>query len=116
MSWDAVHFVSADGTWSNDLPPRQEHETYVVGMGNGLQTVTLFEDRNQAVAMFEEWRRKPCEDIKLYLDGVLQPGGRLPIETVDGLTFSGANAPVAPVVHAASVVKFSRVGCGYVVQ
>lgn len=51
------------------------HSVYV--MQGGIEYLNSYQDPAHAAADFEEWRRQPLENIRLTLDGVEQPGGRL---------------------------------------
>lgn len=53
------------------------HSVYV--MQGGIEYLYSYQDPAHAAADFEEWRRQPLENIRLTLDGVEQPGGRLPL-------------------------------------
>jgi len=53
------------------------HSVYV--MQGGIEYLYTYKNPAHAQADFEEWRREPLENIKLSLDGVEQPGGRLPL-------------------------------------
>jgi hypothetical protein len=53
------------------------HSVYV--MQGGVEYLYIYKDAAHAQSDFEEWRREPLDKIKLTLDGVEQPGGRLPL-------------------------------------
>jgi hypothetical protein len=45
----------------------------------GLEYLYIYMDAAHARADFENWRREPLEKITLSLDGIEQPGGRVPL-------------------------------------
>jgi len=53
------------------------HRVYV--MQGGIEYLYIYQDAAHAQADFDEWRREPLEKITLNLDGIEQPGGRLPL-------------------------------------
>ncbi len=82
MSIDHFHFVKGEAitelkTDEEIEAKKRDHTIYV--MWGGIEHVYIFEDKTQAVETFEQWRREPCEEIRLTLDGIRQPGGRLPV-------------------------------------
>jgi len=48
-------------------------------MANGVEHLYIFDNAEEATAAFERWRREPCERISLTVNGVEQPGDRLPL-------------------------------------
>ena len=69
---EIVEDIQRNGTasWGN-------HNVYV--MQAGIEYRYTYKNPAHARADFEEWRREPLEKITLILDGVEQPGGRLPM-------------------------------------
>jgi hypothetical protein len=83
MSIDHFHFVRGEVTTELTTPDKvaavkQDHSIRV--MWGGVDHEFFFENRAQAASTFEEWRRQACEGISLRLGGIVQSGGRLPIE------------------------------------
>jgi hypothetical protein len=54
-----------------------KHSVYV--MQGGIEYLYIYMDAAHARADFENWRREPLEKITLSLDGIEQPGGRVPL-------------------------------------
>jgi hypothetical protein len=54
-----------------------DHTVYV--MQGGVEYLYAYKNLAHAAADFEEWRREPLERITLVLNGIEQPGGRLPL-------------------------------------
>ena len=74
-------YDEAVSLWNND--------NTIYTMEAGLEYLYSYQDPTQAVSDFEKWRRMPLEDIRLTLNGVVQPGGRLPIDA-DVMAAAGA--------------------------
>ena len=52
-------------------------------MRAGVDHLYVFRSGKEAAECFDIWRRQPCERISLELNGVPQPGGRLPLNMPD---------------------------------
>jgi hypothetical protein len=65
-------YDEAVSLWNND--------NTIYTMEAGIEYLYSYQDPVQAVSDFEKWRRMPLEDIRLTLNGVVQPGARLPID------------------------------------
>ncbi len=83
MSIDHFVYVDRQGIYDKDPDPipegwREWEERATIFQQNaGMQYLYVFEEPQQAIANFAKWRSGPCEDIRLTLNGVLQPGGRV---------------------------------------
>src|SRR5580658_2646691 len=100
MSIDKFHFIAKDENPSDIAymfkpdesslerllgagPGENTHTIYV--MWGGVEHLYIFENGEAAAALFERWRRQPCEKIVLALEGVAQDwAGRLPLGTKPG--------------------------------
>lgn len=82
MSIDHYIYVdnNPDYDVSTDFDGKELHENGVYIIEAGIEYLYSYQDPMQAVSDFEKWRRLPIEDIRLTLDGVVQPGERLPID------------------------------------
>ena len=49
-------------------------------MQGSIEYLYEYADPAHARADFEEWRRQPLENIRLKLNGMVQPGGRMPLQ------------------------------------
>jgi hypothetical protein len=55
-----------------------DHSVYI--MQGGIEYLYVYKDAALAKADFEEWRRQPLENIRLKINGVTQPSGRLTLQ------------------------------------
>jgi hypothetical protein len=83
MSIDHIIFVDREGKCYKDINPipegwrEWEQRATVYIQYAGMEKLYIYEEPTMPVADFEKWRCWPCEDIRLSLNGSLQPGGRL---------------------------------------
>jgi hypothetical protein len=61
----------------NGTDPSSDHTVYM--MQDGVEYLYVYKNLAHAAADFAEWRREPLERITLVLNGIEQPGGRLPL-------------------------------------
>lgn len=82
MSIDHYIYVdnNPDYDVSTDFDGKKLHENTIYIIQAGIEYLHIYQDPARAAGDFEKWRREPLEDISLALNGVRQPGGRLPIE------------------------------------
>lgn len=91
MSIDRFHYVTNETTTDitreevAKLAEIQPEANSVYIMRAGVEHLFIFEDGAQAAEFFERYRREPCENIRLTLEGVAQDWvGRLPLGTKPG--------------------------------
>jgi len=96
MSIDHFVYVDRAGKGHKDPNPipeewrEWEERASIFEQCAGIEYLYIYEEPQQATANFAKWRCEPCEDIRLTLNGVLQPGGRVEWDEPE----EGYDAPV----------------------